>query len=267
MFLTSVRAVAALWMVCVFSQSAVADVPVFDDIDEEEMKTIIEEFGSSFSHTSVSSASSLGKIFGIEAGIVVGLVKSEGVKAIVEDVSPGTDFDSVPHAALLAGVSLPFGLGAELSFIPDVEFADIELKRHGLAFKWTLTDAFLSGWPIDLAIKAHWGNSQLAFRQTSPDTEVTFEAEILGAGVIVSKDFLIVEPYAGFGLVKIDGKLSATASIFDAAFTTGTEGESDRTGVEYFVGVQANLLILRAAVEYGKILDNDKISAKIGLKF
>lgn len=248
------------------SFSANADVPTFDNINATQLETIIEEFGSAFSHTSVSSASSLGKIFGIEAAIVAGAVQSDGIKDIVNSVSPGTDFGAVPHASLIAGVSLPFGLGAEISFIPEFELADVELSRTGLAFKWTLTEGWIS-LPIDLALKAHYTDSKLGFSQSSPTADVDFEAQIMGAQLIISKDLLIVEPYAGIGFVKVDGKISSTVSIFDNSLTTGTSAENSPSGIEYFAGVQANLLIFRAAAEYGKILDNEKFSIKFGLKF
>lgn len=269
--------ILALPLACFFSLSARADLPAFNDIDADQLKTITEEFGASTAHTSVSGANSLGAIFGIEAGVIAGAVKSEGIEEIVNAVNPGEDIDviAVPHAAVLLAASFPLGLGAELTFVPDIDMQDFSIERTGIAGKWTLTDAVLSVPLLDLAVKAHYTKASMSFLQaavgSSPETEVTFDAKTMGLDFMVgySLNLLLlgIDTYASIGYVSVDGTLSATASIFDASVTTGLSAESTQSGLDLKVGANLKLLLFKFGLEYQKILDSERYTAKISVKF
>ena len=264
-----------------FHSFASADTPVFDDIDRAELEEIIDEFGSSLSHTSVSPASSLGSIFGFELGVIGGLVQTEGIERIVRSVSPGTEAEQVPHAALYGALTIPFGITVESTLVPEIETSDYEFQRLGLGLKWTITDTFLSFLPLSIALKAHMTRAELSFAQVlnnsstanqDVNVDIKYDTTITGLNLIVSKNLLLVTPYAGIGFVKIDGELGVESStsglsIFDPGLTSSSEFEEEVTGEEYFAGVQFNLLLFKFGIEAGKILDNEKISAKFSLKF
>lgn len=261
---------------------ASADVPRFEGIDQAELENIIEEFGVGLSHTSVSPASSLGTLFGVEAGLIMGAVTSESIEQLVAQVQSTVKVDKLPHAALYAALSIPFGLTAEASFVPKTTLEDLEFKKTGLALKWTVTETLLSFIPIvDIAVKGHFTQAELNYAQTinnasTANTNVTadvgFDSSIKGLQLVVSGDLFMLEPYVGYGMVEVDGEIEVTSgvsggTIFDPSFTTGTSAKKTASGSEYFAGVQFNLLLLRIGAEYGKILDNEKYSAKLSLKF
>lgn len=267
--------------ICLFVSSLSHADFEFDNLNEDDVKTVISELGTSFSHTTVSSAGSLGKIFGIEAAIVGGVVESKGIDRLVqESSSDGEGVEVIPYGAIIAAVSLPMGLGGEVSFIPSQEaFGDFEYNKLGFAFKWTLTDALLA-LPFDMSVKAHHTVASLSFDQTINNSStgntdvnatVDYSSNISGLQLIVGKSLLLVSPYIGIGYIRVDGELEVSASgggtIFDPSFSSAQTVDELESGFEYFAGLQLNLLIIRAAVEVGKVLDNTKVAVKLGLKF
>ena len=261
--------------------TCLADSIQFDSLNSSDVDTIVKELGSSFSHTTLSTAGSLGTLFGIEAGIVGGVLKSDGIESLVNSASGGSQkVGAIPFGALVAGVSLPLGLGAEASFIPNQSaFGDFEFNKVGLAAKWTLTDAFIP-LPFDLSVRAHHTVAKFSFDQTINNSStgntdvaatVDYNANVSGLQILVGRSLLLVSPYLGFGYVRVDGHLeviaSGAATIFDPSLTASQKVESTESGIEYFAGVQLNLLLIRAAIEVGKILDNEKVALKLSLKF
>jgi hypothetical protein len=74
-----------------------------------------------------------------------------------------------------------------------------------------------------------------------------------GLDVSISKGFVMLTPYAGVGVVRVNGK---------------TEGLSETVNLnKVFVGVGLNLLTLNVNVEYDKTGDVPSYSAKLGLRF
>ena len=79
---------------------------------------------------------------------------------------------------------------------------------------------------------------------------------------MASKDLVIVEPYIGIGLIESDSDLAASASIFN--FTTNTSASAKESSLHLTVGLEVNLLILKAGLEYNRAFDVDRLSAKVG---
>ena len=271
-----IRAHFTLIFIFSMALSAQAALPSFNNISATQLETIVEEFGSANSHTSVSGANSLGTIFGIEAGIIVGALKSDGIEEIVKGVKPGQEFDIIPlpHAAVLLAASMPLGFGAEMTILPDVDLQDISLERTGFAGKLTLTDAFLKIPLIDIAVKAHYTTSKLSYSQpaagASPAADISFDAKTMGLDVIVghSLNLLIigVDTYASVGYVNIDGTLASTVSIFDATIP-GLSAEKKQSGLDFKLGANLKLLIFKLGVEYESLVGNPRYSAKLSVKF
>ena len=267
---------ATIFSMLVFSASANAGLPSFNNITSAQAETIVEEFGASGAHTSVSGAASLGSIFGIEAGAIIGLMNSNGIKSIVDTVNPGTDIDvsSIPHAALLVAVSLPLGLGAEVTFLPSLDLGDVKIERTGLAGKLTLTDTMLDIPLVDIAIKAHFTTAKLSYTQpiagSSVSSNISFDSKILGADLFVGYDLNLVlvaaEIYASAGFVQVDGDFSSSIDIFDST-VTGLTASSKKSGADFKVGATFKLLLFKLGLEYQNILGNTRTTAKFSLKF
>lgn len=251
--------------ICTFiSMSSWAAGPSFQGLSVSDAEDIIGDFSGVLNHTSVSPASSLGKVFGFEFGFLGGVVETPGVERVSNAAVPGSDVKSLPHAALFGALSLPMGFTGEINFLPKLEADDVELKNNGLALKWTFTEVFPM--PLDMAVKASVTKSELSFTQTTPITAtIDFESTITELMFLASKNFILVEPYLGLGAVSSDGKLSSDQS---AVFNPATNSVSKKlSGSHLLAGVNFNLLFFKIGLEAGKILDSQKVSAKFSFYF
>lgn len=254
-----------LAMTLLFATVGRADVG-FENLTAAEFKDIIEDFASVFTHTSVAPASSLGKIFGFEIGLIVGAAKTADVEKLSKEIDPSADVARLPHAGLLGVLTFPFGLSGELNFLPEIENSDIHLKTHSLGAKWTITDVYPL--PVDLAVKLHSATSTIRWNQPFPVSGVEYEQTVSGLLLQVSKKFTIFEPYLNLGSVKASGKLSAASSdIFDPSYTSALSAEENVSGGMFMVGFNANLLFVKLGAEAGSVLGNNKMSLKASLYF
>ncbi len=239
-----------------------------ENIDQQDLESIVQDFSANFHHTSVSSAASLGAIFGFEVGLILGTTTSDKLNDIAQAVDPGTEsVDSIPHAGLTLRVSVPLGFTGELTMIPGIDVDDFELDTRSIAIAWD-SSMFLN-WPITLGFKYVLSDTNMKFTTevSNVPANAEYDSDTSGLYVYLSKSFIIVEPYIGLGAVKGDGTLSASASIFDGAFTSATSASADETSTHFILGANVDLLFLNLGLEYGRLFDTSKISAKISFGF
>ncbi len=247
------------------SLSASAQDMAFSNLSEQQAKSIIEEFSGNFTHTSVSGASPLGSVFGFELGVIAGATSTKEIDKLAKQTNPNAEADKIPHAGILAMVSVPFGLTAEMSFVPEMGNDEFKFKNTGLAAKWSLTSGLIE-LPFSVAIKAHMMKTDLSFTQVGAVTAtVDFKDTVTGAMLLVSKDLGIVEPYLGVGAVSGDGDFTVTGTSIFASGVKSYNGKS--SGTQILGGIEANLLILKAGVEYSQQFGVSRYTAKIALSF
>ncbi|MAE74995.1 MAG: hypothetical protein CL675_12950 [Bdellovibrionaceae bacterium] len=271
------KALLTFFAMTLLTTAAVAQTPNLDSINESDLEDVVHDFSAVFSHSPLSSAAPLGSVFGIEAALVGGLVSTPNLERLTKENDPTSDFDQVPYLSLVGQVSLPFGITGEISFLPEVDAEDFTFKTMGLAAKWTLTETLLAGFPIDLAIRVHGTQSDLSYSQiinnasTSGAVTSTIEYSntIYGAQLVLSKNLLVVEPYVGVGFLNASGELGVNGegSIFDTSYTTASQADADVSGLEYFGGMEVNLLLIRGVVQYSRVFDADKIALKLAFGF
>jgi hypothetical protein len=248
-----------------FATHALAQTPELDNLSEEDLKGVITDLSAVLTHVSVSPASSLGDVFGFEFGIIAGTVDTPGLDKVTKATDPSQEFESAPHATLYGALSFPMGITAELNLVPEIETEDMDFKSTSLGVKWTFSK--LLSTPVDMAVRVSKSSAETRFVQDNPvpDTTIEFETDTTELMFLVSKNFVIFEPYLGFGHAKADGKINATANIFN--FTGNQSATGDESGTHYVVGANFNLLFLKLGLEVGKIWDAQKISAKASFYF
>ena len=252
-----------LFTASTFSQANLS----LQNLSETDLENSVNDLSSLLAHTSVSPASSLGTVFGLEFGIVGGVSDVPNVKKIAAET--GESVDMLPAGALLAMVSVPMGFTIEAGFLPSLDLGDdVTFNNTAFGVKWTMTDILLD-LPVDLALKYSMTQSELSFNQTvsSVNTKTTYKSTVSNLSAIVSKSFAVVEPYAGIGYVSADGELSvdATVQIFD--FTSSQSASSKPSGTAFFAGIQANLLLIRLGYEFNKMFDATKHNVKLSFYF
>ncbi|MCB0361778.1 MAG: hypothetical protein KDD35_03615 [Bdellovibrionales bacterium] len=249
----------------------------FDNIDQSDLKKIIGDFSGNFTHTNVSGAGSLGKLFGFELGLGGGASTTPGINSLVKETDPNASEGALIHGGLLAQVSVPFGLSVEASLIPSTGGDDLKISNTGIGIKWTMTDAVFN-LPFHLALKASATKTTLDFAtivnnastgNLPVDSKMEFSSSSTALSLIASKDLLIFEPYFGLGMVQSSGDLAITGAgnVFDTTLTASQSASAKTSGVTYFVGSELKLIFLKLGVEYSKVIDVTRVTGKLALYF
>ncbi len=249
-----------------------------DDLTQQDVDNISEEFSANFVHTTVSGAKPLGSVFGFEVGVIGKVSDAPKLGELVKEQSSSADISSVYDAGLMAQVSVPFGITGELVYLPEMSLADIKASRTSLGLKWTLSDSILPIPFMNVALRAHYSMAELKYADVINNTstgnldvnsEIGVETSSYGANVTVSFDLLALEPYAGIGYVSSDTDINVNASggtsIFN--FTSAQSASSSSSGLHYFVGAQANLLFFKLGAEYSNVYGVDRVAGKISFGF
>jgi hypothetical protein len=246
--------------------------PSLNNITANDFDKISEEFSANFVHRPVSPASPLGAVFGFEVGLIAGLTDAPEIANITkrEDPTNSDPFDRIAHAGLYASVSVPMGITGELILLPETELGDVSISHTSMGLKWTFGN--LLGIPlIDMAVRGHFSSSELSYGDTidSVATNISLDNMTYGVNLLVSGNLLLLEPFAGVGIVTRDTELSASGSaqIFDSTFTTSQTQSVDGTSAQVFVGVQANLLIAKLAAQYENVFGTSLTSMKLTFGF
>jgi hypothetical protein len=164
---------------------------------------------------------------------------------------------------------VPFGITAEVGMIPKVGSDKFKYSQFSVAAKWTLTDGLIE-LPLSLAIKGHIAKNSLEFaeRIQDVDTRFDYDSTVTGLTFLISKDFMIIEPYAGFGLLNGRGQLDASgAAVFDPSLTSGQSTSSTQSGTMFLVGAEVKLLVFKAGLEYSNLFDTSRYTGKIAFYF
>ncbi|MAF77569.1 MAG: hypothetical protein CME63_03410 [Halobacteriovoraceae bacterium] len=248
-----------------------------DDLSREDVDAISEEFSGNFVHSTVSGASSLGSVFGFEVGLVGRMTDAPRIKKIVQEQDPDNDFDSLYDAGLMAQVSIPFGITAEMIYLPEVDLSDLKANRTSFGVKWTMTDGVLA-LPFNLALRAHYSTSDLSYSDVINNSStggmdvnsvIGIKSKSMGANVTASFDLLVFEPFVGVGYVSSDTDINVNASggsnIF--TYTDSQSASSKSSGLHYFAGAQVNLLLFKIGAEYSNVYGVDRVAGKISFGF
>lgn len=244
---------------------------LFENINEQQFKDMSKEFAANFVHTAVTPPQSLGDIWGVEVGVVFGATKSDATNKVVTSIDPDTKIEAIPHAGLMAQVSIPYGISFEGTMFPETETDDIKISTFSLAGKFTLTQELIKIPLVDIATRFHLSSSEASSKTTDDvsnvpvDSEVKFESSSWGINLSAGLNLFILKPYVGIGYVSTDTELSvesSTGTIFDSSFTSGKSASEKHSGAHYFIGTELDLLFLHLGVEYAKVMDITKVTGK-----
>lgn len=250
-----------------------ADTPTFNNLTDQNVESVAEDFSTLFVHTTVAPPRSLGKIFGIEAAVIAGLAEIPGIESLSKQADPSSDISLAPFAWLYGAVSVPFGITVEANLLPEMEVGDIDLQHYSLGAKWSITDVLLTDvLPFDLAVRASYSTSGIEYTQRlgGNSVNVNFDNNMFGLDALAGLDLLVVEPYVGLGMVNSDSDLEAFAPGFPAVsiFADGSRSKSKSvSSARIIAGCQFNLALLKLGLEYNHVFDNSRYAAKVGFAF
>jgi len=239
-----------------------------EDLSKQDFEDLLGEFSANFNHSTVTSASKLGMIFGFQFGVVGGLTKSDKIDELMKEADSNSNgVSSIPTAALIGKVTAPFGVGAEVSFVPSFDIQGLKMKNLGLALTYDIGSVLKI--PVGLGIKATYTKTDIEFETKDPSTgadiDAVFSGNVKGLTLFAGRKFIIVEPYVGLGIVKADGDLSADTSLF--SYSSNRKETAKKSSAHVVVGANLNLLALKLGVEYSNLLGTSKVLGKLNFGF
>jgi hypothetical protein len=212
-----------------------------DRLTQDQFAGLSRDLAAIAAYRSVTPANALG-ITGFDVGVGGDAISLQAGNAYA--IAGGSGSDSTVYAArLYFGKGLPYGIdiGATATF-PSGSGASI---LGGEARYALLNDALAT--PA-IALRGYYsqafGVSQLGLRS-------------YGADLMISKKLTVVTPFGGIGTLRTDVTPNGIGTLSAERFTVG----------RYFVGVNANFLLLDIALEADRTGEVDSISAKFGWRF
>lgn len=262
-----------------FSNSAwaqCADGQTFTCFDQADADKVFMDLTSAFAPTTVSGAGSLGKVFGVELGLVVSASKAPNTQEVVE--SYGSDFDipGIPMAGISAVATMPMGFGIEGSFVPKLNLGDeASFESFNIGARWTVTDLFPMG-VLKIALKTSVMQSKAAFSKEddtgSPITGTVsetaeFNINILEIGAVLGLNLGFVEPYVGASDIRSEGTLHASGSSTGAIIIPDVDEASNSSGLRVYGGLVFKIPLMRIGAELSSFENIQRASVKIAFKF
>jgi hypothetical protein len=247
-----------------------ASGPTFSQLTQSQYKDVVRDFSAVTAHTSVSPASSLGTVFGFEVGLVAGAAQTPEIKDLANTADPGSDVSMLPNAGVLAAMTFPLGFTAEALILPKMDISGVKVSNTSVAVKWTFTDVF-PVLPLDMALKLSSTSSKTDFSGTVPvagNVDFNYKNKMMGVTLEASKKLTIFEPYANIGIINTKGSLGVSDNhVFDPSYTTGTSVSEKLSGMQYAVGANFNVLVMKLGIEAGKVFSSTRAAVKLSFYF
>lgn len=252
------------FLVLLFPFLASSAGPQFDSLSKQDVKDIVREFGTNFSHTVVAAPETDGR-WGLEFGLIAGATSSPDLQKIIKNSGGNQhDFNNLYHVGMMGRLHVPFNFFIEASILPDQDMEDVSIGSSTFGGGWNLGRTI--GLPFDLTGGAGYGKGEISFSQTSPvASKNRIETTSKQYWVGLSKNLWILTPFVKVGTSQIDGELSSTASILD--YNSSLNEEASLSGSFLVFGAILKLGPLRIGIEQSQIQDTKRFSAKMSAGF
>lgn len=273
-----------------------------------------DQFADAMAYNAASGTNmpaNVAKLPGFELGVTFGVTASEidtdALSQLGTSVIDTTQVDvysrlPVPVGVAHVKVGLPWGmdLGGKFgsyTLSADKEDSNFSFKNAvwGIELRKALAeDGLTRPFGLALGVSLDGNNGRITYDQpyntpttyqgdtVTPDVtnRITSDASVrtVGAKVTVSKNLLIVTPFAGLGLNKNFGSVRSTIRSFGNVTTTGAGGGTQAVDVSsvaeakandvdtrLFAGIEMNILLLKLGIsaEYA----GKDVAGNIGLRF
>jgi hypothetical protein len=280
----SLRRIAALAVIGASTiQSANAADLSLDNINLADYDALVKEFSANSMYSTVTPASSLGGLWGFELGALAHMTIADDTLALVKRNNASTSFQNkLYHAGALLRVGLPYGFTGELVYLPKLKFGGVSVGRWGIGAQWTITDAILEDFPVNLAVKGYYTKTTLTYSQTvnnastsgaAVTANIGLDNSLWGVMALLSYKIFILEPYVGIGYVKAKGTLNVDAAgsvtILNTTFfgANAKSAQSSPSSAQFQIGSDLRLAFFTLGAEYAKVFDKNTYTARLGFRF
>lgn len=201
---------------------------------------------------------------GVAAGVTRFPVSALKSAVTMTGMSLPVDTLFLPNAAIearIGGLILPFDAGIRVAMIPSLTFNQVSFQYFniGADVRYALLKEGLIKPDLSLGVGYTYSSGEIGYGfdaaklagisgstyGNAPGKLATnFNTSVLEAKLQVSKNLVIITPYAGFGVYSALSKATYTVSA-DTGSTTGTK-DATSIGARAFGGLSFNLLLFKA---------------------
>jgi hypothetical protein len=238
------KVLATIALLSATGLASASDIKFTDEITQGDFKEFVKELGTAVLFNPMSPAEPLG-IFGFDVSVETVITDiSEGEnywKKLVDDNDP---FSYLPAPRLHVQKGLPFNIDVGAMY---VTVLGSNIKLWGLEAKY----AILEGTTLTPALSVRGSYSQL---QGVDEIELSTQS----LDVLVSKGILMLTPYAGASIIRIQG--SENSNLVDLE-------QENEIGYRALAGVQFSplpLFVINGEVSIG---ETTQIGLKLGLRW
>jgi hypothetical protein len=272
---------ALVSLLAISTQNTYAN-PQLTNLDLSQTELILKNLGAALVYRNAEApvpyTSLLG--FGVHLGLAVNATSSKDIKDTVEKVSSGSVNTSqfppvIPTGSIIIGVSAPFGLGADVGFIPNINAGSASLSNIGATLRWTFSEL-----PViqalnlfDMAVRVGGTTSKFSFEQeVNPGVKdkVTYKTSVLTGQIVAAKSLGgILIPYLGLGIAKQTASLGNTVNgqLFNTSVTQTDSFSKQYSSFWLNAGFEVKLAILSLGFEFNRMFDTNSGSFRLGFKF
>jgi len=274
MFDIKKRSLLALLFTMLIPSIASAGITL-TNISQSDYGNIVKDFSADAMFTTVSPASSLGKLWGGEIGVLAGITKTPRIQTIVRSAdSTAKNVDKFPHGDIMAALTIPWGFTLEGVAFPRIKISTVNYESYGGAAKWTFSDLISEDFPIPMAFRAFYTQSRIAYTQpastgSAVSLNVDFKDSIYGGQFLASYKLLFAEPYMGIGWTKAVGDITVAGSttIFATSFTSSQTASDTENAFHYFAGFNLQFGFFVMGAEYERAYATNSVTGKLSARF
>jgi len=255
----------ALCVALMVSVSAFGELFSLPQLTPTQTTPVFDTLASMFVFRPIEPATGYGKIWGVGLGVSANATSTSGISSVVTGLSGSF----LPAGEINAGLTVPFGLTIEGGLLPTISYQSSSFSKTSIGAKWQINKVLLTSLPFDLALRVGFTKGALSYSQTSggPQVDVAYDSTLISANLIVSKNFVVLEPFAGIGLVNHSSLLSGTGagSIFGAGYPAATTSINSAAATLWMhAGLLVNLQILRASASVDYTFNLLSFNGKVG---
>lgn len=203
------------------------DLEILSGLANDTFKTVVHEAGTAIAYRGVAPGEPQG-ITGFDVGVEVSMVEIDTAKwdSVLGNDAPS----SLPVPRLHARKGLPFGLDVGLSY---AAVPDSNISVLGAELQYAILDG-------GVALPALAVRGSYSTLQGVDDLDLS----TMGLDLVLSKGILMFTPYAGIGVVQINGEYAGDVSALKTSLK-----DQEFTDTRVFVGLQTSLALLRLTVD------------------
>ena len=264
-----------------FAPQAQASNYSLANLSSSDFAALVKEFSANTLYTSSTAPSMFGEPGSVEFGIIGGYTMARKTESLIKGSDPNSKFSGKLYdAALLLRIALPASFTIEAAVFPKAKISGANFQEYGGAITWLPVQEMFSFLPINIGVRGHLNAMHLTYRQNVSTTvegvPIQTEADmnlrnfVWGGLGMASMKLWFLEPYAGFGLARAEGRFKVGAPGTVATFgfqAVNNEAASKTTSPHAVIGLDATFGLISLGGEFHRVFGASGGSGRLSFRF